>query len=68
MFNIYFAGALVGALIGDCLGCYWEMMSWKGTHPLEKVCNCRHMSTGMKDIPFVIFKLTSQLPEFLDSS
>ena len=32
-----FRGALVGALIGDCLGGYWETQSWKGTHPIEDV-------------------------------
>ena len=32
-----FKGALVGALIGDCLGAYWETQSWIGTHPIEMV-------------------------------
>ena len=32
-----FRGCLVGALVGDCLGAYWEMQSWTGTHPIEKV-------------------------------
>jgi poly(ADP-ribose) glycohydrolase ARH3 len=32
-----FRGAIVGALIGDCLGAYWERQSWKGVHSLEKV-------------------------------
>ena len=32
-----FRGALVGALVGDCMGAYWEMGSWKGTHPIEDV-------------------------------
>ena len=32
-----FRGAMVGALIGDCLGAYWETQSWKGTHPIEAV-------------------------------
>ena len=32
-----FKGALVGALIGDCLGAYWETQSWTGTHPIEWV-------------------------------
>ena len=27
----------MGALIGDCLGAYWEGQSWIGTHPIEKV-------------------------------
>ena len=27
----------MGALVGDCLGSYWEMQSWRGTHPLQKV-------------------------------
>ncbi len=30
-------GALVGALVGDCLGAYWETQSWIGAHPIEKV-------------------------------
>ncbi len=30
-------GALVGALVGDCLGAYWETQSWIGTHPIEMV-------------------------------
>lgn len=32
-----FRGAMVGALVGDCLGAYWERKSWKGTHPLNEV-------------------------------
>ena len=32
-----FRGAFVGALVGDCLGAYWEMQSWKGSHPIDKV-------------------------------
>lgn len=32
-----FQGAIVGALIGDCLGAYWERQSWKGVHSLGKV-------------------------------
>ena len=32
-----FRGSLVGALVGDCLGAYWEAQSWTGTHPIEKV-------------------------------
>lgn len=32
-----FRGAIVGALIGDCLGAYWERQSWKGVHSLDKV-------------------------------
>ena len=27
----------MGALIGDCLGAYWEMKPWAGTHPLNEV-------------------------------
>ena len=30
-------GAIVGALVGDCLGSYWEIGSWVGTHPIQKV-------------------------------
>ena len=30
-------GALLGALVGDCLGAYWENQSWIGAHPIEKV-------------------------------
>ena len=32
-----FRGALAGALVGDCLGAYWETQSWKGIHPTDKV-------------------------------
>ena len=32
-----FRGVLVGALVGDCLGAYWELQSWKGSHPIQKV-------------------------------
>lgn len=32
-----FRGAIVGALMGDCLGAYWERQSWKGVHSLDKV-------------------------------
>ena len=32
-----FRGALLGALIGDCMGAYWERASWAGTHPIEDV-------------------------------
>lgn len=32
-----FRGAIVGALVGDCLGAYWERQSWKGVHPIEEV-------------------------------
>ena len=32
-----FRGALVGALVGDCLGAYWETQSWHGIHPIEDV-------------------------------
>ena len=32
-----FRGALVGALAGDCLGAYWELQSWKGSHPIQTV-------------------------------
>ena len=32
-----FRGSLVGALVGDCLGAYWETQSWTGTHPIDKV-------------------------------
>ena len=32
-----FRGAIVGALVGDCLGAYWERQSWKGSHPLDEV-------------------------------
>ena len=28
-------GAIVGALVGDCLGSYWEIGSWVGTHPIH---------------------------------
>ena len=31
-------GTLVGAVVGDCLGGYWEMKSWKGTHNIVEVC------------------------------
>ena len=27
----------MGALVGDCMGAYWEMGSWKGIHPIEDV-------------------------------
>ena len=27
----------MGALVGDCLGSYWEIGTWVGTHPIEKV-------------------------------
>ena len=32
-----FRGTLVGALVGDCLGAYWETQSWKGIHPIVDV-------------------------------
>lgn len=32
-----FRGAVVGALLGDCLGAYWELQSWVGVHSLDKV-------------------------------
>ena len=32
-----FQGAIVGALVGDCLGAYWERASWRGVHPIEEV-------------------------------
>ena len=32
-----FRGALLGALVGDCMGAYWETGSWKGVHPIEDV-------------------------------
>ena len=32
-----FRGALVGALVGDCLGAYWETQSWQGIHPIDDV-------------------------------
>ena len=32
-----FRGALVGALVGDCMGAYWETQSWQGIHPIENV-------------------------------
>lgn len=41
MFDLFLhiVGAMVGALVGDCLGNYWEMMPWVGTHPLDEVRN-----------------------------
>ena len=32
-----FRGTLIGALVGDCLGAYWETQSWQGIHPIEDV-------------------------------
>lgn len=32
-----FRGVLVGALVGDCLGAYWETQSWQGIHPIDDV-------------------------------
>lgn len=32
-----FRGALVGAVVGDCLGAYWENRSWKGAHCIDEV-------------------------------
>ena len=32
-----FRGVIVGALVGDCLGAYWERQSWRGVHQLSKV-------------------------------
>lgn len=32
-----FRGTIVGALVGDCLGAYWERQSWNGVHALDKV-------------------------------
>ncbi|KAL5471447.1 hypothetical protein EMCRGX_G029566 [Ephydatia muelleri] len=32
-----FRGALLGALIGDCMGAYWETAPWIGTHSIEEV-------------------------------
>lgn len=32
-----FQGTIVGALVGDCFGAYWERASWKGVHPIEDV-------------------------------
>ena len=32
-----FRGALLGALIGDCMGAYWESAPWIGTHSIEDV-------------------------------
>ena len=35
--NDRFRGTQLGALIGDCMGAYWESMDWVGTHPIEEV-------------------------------
>ena len=32
-----FRGTLLGALVGDCMGAYWERALWLGTHPIEDV-------------------------------
>ena len=32
-----FRGALLGALIGDCMGAYWEKTLWLGTHDINEV-------------------------------
>ena len=37
MLRSRFQGVLVGALVGDCLGAYWEKQSWIGAHCIEGI-------------------------------
>ena len=51
-----FRGSLVGTLVGDCLGAYWEKRSWKGAHCIDEVkqrIEEQLKETGSKKAPLI---------------